>query len=144
MKITISDERGNSREEALSDFQEFIGRKEYIHFTGLFNRDGVQPFVEFIEHEYYKPFTNRNPLFHFRVIEWEDMTFVFMSIPVMERHYIDNNASKFGLRIADGVPTLISGTSTKIFPANNERVYTFENVSGHPTYENNPLTPRRN
>lgn len=113
----------------------FFQRPELIHFVGLAQRPGVVDCITTLEHAHYEPETARNALFTLRYLPWENMPWFIVSIPIEERAYMDRVAAAHGLRIADGVPTLLCSEGTIHFPVSNERVFTLENVPGHPVYK---------
>lgn len=54
---------------------------------------------------------------------------------------MERAAAANGLRIANGVPHMVSGDgkgNAKVshFPVENERIFTLENIPGHPVYKN--------
>ncbi|NTW13785.1 MAG: hypothetical protein HGA31_02010 [Candidatus Moranbacteria bacterium] len=137
---------GEEFSETAEELREFMKDESFVHYVGMISppRPGVRELLEFVEHEYYKPDTRRNDLFLMRIIRWEDIVWALISIPIKERSYVEKAVRSFGLRIANGVPTMLSGGKAERFPYENERTFTFENVSGHPVYRNNPLEEKRN
>lgn len=124
--------------ESSEDFQKFLEDPSLIHYVGMIHppRPGVSDCVQTLEHAYYKPGTPRNNLFNLRIIKWEDITWVIVSIPITEKAKMESVAKVSGLRIANGVPMMIDSKGRRRFPASNERVFTLENVPGHPVYNN--------
>lgn len=125
-------------------FQEFFKNERFMHYVGMISppRLGVEEFVSLVEHRHFKPGTLRNELFIMRIIDLEDITWLIMSIPVEDISLAESAAGECGLRIANGVPTMISGNGFQRFPADNERVFTLENRSDHPTYRNDSVSER--
>lgn len=144
--MTIVKGDGIEFPESDKELRKFMKDESFVHYIGMIvpPRPGVGELLEFVEHEYYKPGTPRNDLFLMRIIRWEDMVWSLVSIPIRERSYVEKAVRSFGLRIVDGVPSVLSGGKLDRFPYENERTYTFENVSGHPVYRNDPLEEIRN
>lgn len=126
--------------ESDEDLQNFLEYPEWIHYVGMFvpPRPGVHECIALLEHQHYQPGTERNDLFIMRIIEFSQMLWVMISIPISEKHLMEEVSDECGLRIADGVPTSISLEGVEAFPASNERVFTLENKPDHPVYQNDP------
>lgn len=128
------------REESDEELKKFGDDPRYIHFAGMIGppRPGVVECLMELEHTYYKPGTLKNDDLFLRIIKWDGITWALVSIPIGERHWMEKVADKCGLRIADGVPTMLTGSGAERFPIDNERVFTLENKTGHPIYHNDP------
>jgi hypothetical protein len=137
IKIHKADDRGNPIEESLTDLKVFIADPYFIHYLGMLSppRPGVLDCVQLLEYTYFPPWTERNALFHARVIEWQDIMWSMISIPIGDREMMDKSAMANRLRVANGVPIVFSGGEMYSFPAGNERVFTLENIKGHPVYK---------
>ena len=105
-------------------------------------RPGLLECLTLLEHRDYKPLTERNKLFFLRSVEWESMFWIVVSIPTDERHLMENAARESGLRIADGLPAVLTGTGMNFFPIKSPKAFSLENVSGHPVYRNDPQVNR--
>ena len=129
--------------EAMETTDEEIQRlardERLVHFAGTIipPRVGVRLFVVKLEYFYFEPGTPRNDEFIFHVINWQDMNWVVVSIPKEYMELAKKVATEVGLRIADGVPHVITARQVYVFPMNTENVFTLENVSGHEVYNGN-------
>lgn len=140
--LVIDDGKGaRTVNETDEQLQKFLENGQFMHFVGMYIRPGVKEWISLLEHTHYIPRTPRNEFFQLRIIEWEDMIWFLVSIPVAERHLAEETAKKCGIRIADGVPTMFHREGVTRFPADNERVFTLENVSGHPVYRSGGVMP---
>ncbi|MFC1594805.1 hypothetical protein ACFL3E_00035 [Patescibacteria group bacterium] len=128
------------RHETDDEVRAFVSDPKYTHFVGMLEppRPGVIECITALELTHYKPDTPRNDDFHLRIINWSDIAWILVSIPTNEVCLMESTADACGLRIANGVPTMISQGEFSQFPANNERVFTLENKPGHPVYRNDP------
>lgn len=119
--------------------QAFVADPKWVHFVGMLMRPGVGGCAETLEHTHYKPGTPANDLFQLHIIKWEDLVWGLISIPIEDRSKMDRAAAANGLRVADGVPTMVNGQGGELkvsrFPVENDRIFTLENVSGHPVYK---------
>lgn len=135
-------ETGNEhfRTEDKKDIDKFFDDQKYIHYIGMISppRPGVALCLTELEHTHYPPGSPKNDNFLLRILKWSEMVWVVVSIPISDKHLMEEVASKCGLRIANGVPTILSSSGDEQFPVNNERVFTLENKSGHPAYHNDP------
>ena len=139
--MAIADQDGCLVSETDEQMQEFMRNERFIHYVGMINppRPGVSECITLLEHKHYQPKTPRNELFIMRLIDWNDIMWVIISIPIEEKNLMEAVADECGLRIADGIPTMISGGGVERFPISNERIFTLENKSGHLVYRNDPV-----
>jgi hypothetical protein len=124
------------RETTEEELRRFSSDERFIHFVGMAKprRPGVNLFAIKLEHWYFPPDTEKNNDFILHIIEWQNMTWMVISIP---REYMDlakKIAAKSGLRIADGIPTIITSKRIQPFPMDSDNVFTLENVSEHAVY----------
>jgi hypothetical protein len=117
-----------------AELRAVTGDPALVHFAAMLLRLGVRECSQTLEDAHYKPGTPRNDLFQLRLIQWEGLLWALITIPIAEREFMDRAAAANGLRVANGVPTMISRDGIAKFPANGPRVFTLENVSGHPVY----------
>ncbi len=138
MKVIHVGEEGVIAEESPEEIQEAMKDPSQIHYAGMIDppRPGVLDCIVLLEHRDYVPDTPRNELFIMRILNWQGMKWVLVSIPLTEKHLMEKAADECGLRVANGIPTMISGTGTHFFPANSGNVFTLENKPGHPVYRN--------
>lgn len=129
---------GMAHEESYESLKKFVSDPKYIHYVGIINppRPGVRLCALKLEHTYFIPGTPSNDEFLLRVLEWCGVVWIIISIPKNKSSFMEKVAAECGLRIANGIPTLIGGGATDSFPVNNDNVFTLENASGHPIYSN--------
>lgn len=134
--MSIVEDGGVLRAESDENLQKFVGDPQLIHYAGMLNppRPGVQDCFQMLEFTHFKPGTSRNEFYHLRVFEWEGILWGVVSIPIVEKHLMESVAQANRLRVANGIPTMLSGKEMTQFPISNERVFTLENISGHPVY----------
>lgn len=136
--MSIVKDQGILVEESDEELQKFVANPDFIHYVGMLNppRPGLTDCMQTLEFKYFRPGTPRNELFNVRILEWEEIQWVIVSIPIKEKHLMERAAQVNRLRVADGVPTVFSGRGANQFPISNERVFTLENIPGHPIYTN--------
>ncbi len=127
-------------EGSFDDLKAWVAKPEWIHFACVAHRPGLQECMSTLENTHYDPKDKaKNDLFEVRIIHWQALPFVLISIPKDDRPHMERAAAANGLRIADGTPTMISGDASghpKVdhFPAQGANVFTLENIAGHPVY----------
>jgi len=125
-------------QESDEDLQEFLNDESYIHYVAMATRPGVCECITRLEWLHYRPGTSRNDLFLLRIFEWHSLHWVGVSIPIEEKGFMEKIANESGLKVSDGIPTMISDGEVSVFPMCNERVFSLTNTSGHPVYKNDP------
>ena len=113
--------------------------KSNIHFIIMMNppRPGGLLFSTVLEYKFYPPRTRKNEEFIFHIIRWESMVYAVVSIPMKDKHIAEAVCKKTGMRIADGIPTLLIGGEKKAkqFPIRGENAFSIENEPDHPMYK---------
>ncbi|MCR4286097.1 MAG: hypothetical protein NUW00_04355 [Candidatus Kaiserbacteria bacterium] len=134
--MKIVKDGGTMIDESPEDCQRFFANEGFIHYVGMLNppRPGVLDCFQTLENSYFHPGTPRNHLFILRVLEWMDILWGVVSIPIGEKHLMERSAQLNRLKVADGVPTMFVDDGAYHFPVSNERVFTLENIRGHPIY----------
>ena len=134
--MSIAKDNGVLIDESDEDLQRFFAIPSFIHYVGMLNppRPGVADCFQTLEFNYFKPGTPRNHVFVLRVIEWQEVVWGVVSIPIQEKHLMEKTAQVNRLRVANGVPTMLTSDGIHQFPVSNERVFTLENIPGHPVY----------
>ena len=124
--------------ESGEDSRVFFADPHYIHYAGMINppRPGFADCIQMLEHMHFAPGTLRNDRFHMRVINWEGIIWGIVSIPTAEKELMERIAQVNGLRIANGIPVMLSGGGMHKFPVESKNLFVLENVSGHPVYCN--------
>jgi len=118
------------------ELRRFSNDERFVHFVGMATprRPGVMLFAIKLEFWYFPPDTEKNDDFVLHRIEWQSMLWMVVSIP---RQYMDlakKIAAESGLRIVDGIPTIITPEGTQPFPMGSDNVFALENVPGHAVY----------
>ena len=104
-------------------------------------RIGVALFGSLLEYRYYPPGTLKNDWFQLVMVNWEGMFWGIMSIPMKDKVLAERIAQECGLKLADGIPSVIDGTDpngVRFFPVtDSERVMTLEYIDpSHIGYTN--------
>ena len=135
MSLVTAD--GNPREESNEAFQAFFEDPAYIHYIGMLlpPRPGVADTMQMLEFNHYRPNTPRNDLFQLRMVEWMEITWGIVSIPIAEKAFMEHIALVNSVRITDGVPTMFADGGMYRFPVDNPRIFTLENTRDHPIYQ---------
>ena len=120
--------------ETDADFQAFVADGRWNHFACMAQRPGLDDCLTDLEERHYTPGTERNDLYHLRVVKWQGLHWILVSIPSGDKLLMERTATAHGLRVADGVPTLISSDGMERFPASGRNVYSLENLASHPVY----------
>jgi hypothetical protein len=126
------------RQITAREFQGEIRNPAYTHLLGSISprRAGVLLFTVRLEYLHFPPNTESNKDFQLLMVKWEDMLWVAIRIPKEKMEIAKTVAEETGIRIADGVPTVISSTRTRqIVPGNAMNVFALENIPGHPVYK---------
>jgi len=113
--------------------QEWSADKLYLAVMTM--RPNAHLFVTQLEFKHYPPQTDKNDLFDFWCILWEGIPWAVVGIPEQDRHLADEVAAEAGLRIANGVPHLITGEGTITFPYDYRNVMTMENTPESRAYD---------
>ncbi len=134
--ISVVEDGGIQVPETNEDLQKFLQDERFIHYVCMAMRHGIGECITLLEFRDYRPGTERNELLIMRTIDWCEMPWFAISIPIGEKHLMEAAARESGLRVANGIPMMFGGTEVNQFPMCNKRVFTLENVSGHPIYRN--------
>lgn len=108
------------------------------HYAGLMfpPRPGVMLFSTLLEYTFFPPSDpSRNKLFNISIFKWEEMVWSVISIPKEFEAHAKACVNKAGLRIADGVPTMLGAGGPKRFTIDVPNLWTLENESNHPVYK---------
>jgi hypothetical protein len=119
-------------------FQEITRNEKLINLVGCLSprRVGVQIFNVRLEYFYFEPGTPKNDEYILHIINWQGMIWSVVSIPKECLEIAKKVAQETGLKIADGIPYLISSEQTVSFPITTPNVLTLENAKGSPVYKN--------
>jgi len=107
---------------------------------GAPRRIGGKAFLTFMEDRHFSPLNGKlNALWTLFFLRWEGMIFHVAVYPREYRRHAEQVCQELGLRLADGVPTILDGSGIKRFPLDQPNVWTFEHVPGHFVFKNNPV-----
>ena len=99
-----------------SEFAAFMARKDLLHYIAFFERPNVKECCQTLEHRYYPPGTPANDKYNIHLYKWENLLWIFVSIPITDKRYMDEVAAENNLKLVSGVPNLISSEGVKTFP----------------------------
>lgn len=108
---------------------------ELFHIIFMMTRPGANRFQTYLEHEYYPPGTPENDKFQWRVLKWNQINWCIISIPLEDRQNAYDAAAETKMKIADGIPTMISGEGVERFPLCCDRAFSLENQPNSVIYE---------
>lgn len=91
----------------LEQMADFLRRQDLAHLAFTSERPGAVAFITCCEWYWYTPDTPRNRFFHLNVMTWEAMVWAVASFPAARLPAARKLASQLGMRLADGVPTLL-------------------------------------
>lgn len=135
-------EVGGTKVTAFTEIDiEWFKDKSMIHYICQMDppRPGIQIFCAILEYKYFPPQTEKNKDFIFQIIKWGveeiKMLYAIASIPVEKKAYAEAVAKVTGMRIANGVPTLLDHKGQHRFPVDVPNAFTIENEPGHPIYK---------
>lgn len=116
--------------------KEFYSDPNKVNYAcmGVPARPGVKLFLSTLEYKWFPPGTVKNALFTLTLLEWEDMLWDVVTIPKECEEHAKATAKMTGMRIANGVPVLLS-TTISTFPIGGDNVFSVENCSDHPIYK---------
>lgn len=146
-----------------SEIIEIVTRRDgRVFLVGMAQRIGLSAFFAAIEWYWYTPHSPRNRFFDVYVTEWEDIDYVIAAFPIGRLDAARRLAKQLGLRIGNGVPTMVQvagagvsgsnryppghpleGFIPTFFPGGvlqngryNTAMFTVENDRGSPVYKN--------
>lgn len=128
---------GNHGAAGLIAWGELVRRSQdrrNLFLVMLAARPGVHLFTTELEHRHFAPGTPRNALFNLAVADWEGERWLIAWLPVRDRHLAVQAADNSGMRLANGVPHVISVGPGQpgfdrpaVFPLSARTVWTVEN-----------------
>lgn len=136
---------GNRGAADLIAWDEMVRRSQdrrNLFLVALAARPGARLFLVELEHAHFAPGTPRNALFNLAVADWEGERWLIAWLPVRDRHLAVQAADKSGMRLANGVPHMISVgpggpdfDRPAVFPLSARTVWTIENRSDSVVYQ---------
>lgn len=122
-------------DRTIQEIKKQLSNPDLITYVAMSERPGVSLFSVLLEHTFYKPGTSDNEKFIMHLIKWERILWFVITIPAIEKNRAEVVAKKSGIRIADGVPSMITSKGVAQFPLDMKNVFTLENEPGHPMYK---------
>lgn len=101
----------------LQDFIKLGHRFPRLFIPVLTSRLGGYIWMVRLEHTHYGPGTDANKDFQVCRLLWQDLDWLLVSIPATDKPLAEDIAGRVGMRLADGVPTLIQRTQLTGVPA---------------------------
>jgi len=132
--------QGSFQVNSDEEMQKVVMDDNYLFYVGMAQppRPGFVEFITHVEYEHYTPGTDREDLYRLWVIKWGGILWVMIGVPLVDEKLIQKSAELCGLRIADGIPTMLGNGNNEPFPVSRFNVYTMENHPDHPVYRNDP------
>lgn len=133
-------DQGTFRIYSNREMQEAVKDDNYLFYVGMVQpaRPGFTEFITYVEYEHYTPGTDRAEFYNLWMFRWSGMFWAMIGVPLVDESLIQKSADLCGLRIADGIPTILGGENSERFPVSRFNVYTMENHPDHPVYRNDP------
>lgn len=103
-----NDDTPRVEEATLDQITAFFRRQDLAHLVFARARPGALVLAVCVEWYWYAPGTPRNRFFHLRLLEWEGMDWAAASFPQPRLPAARRLAKQLGMRLADGVPTLLA------------------------------------
>ena len=117
---------GDPVEVSLSELQKLDEDPSLFHIAVTMLRDGAVAFVTLLELKHYSPDTPENDRLIFHMMDFGGIPSGVMTIPAEDRWKAEEVAAMLKMRLADGVPTMISGEGVLRFPMHSARVWNLE------------------
>lgn len=133
MIMLLVNEDGEAEVESPKDYQHFFENTDFIHYIGMMYppKTAVSDCISMLENTHYKPDTDRNHLFVMRVLDWQDIKWMIVSIPFGEKVNMETIAQEHGLYATNNIPDIFTGDEVHSFPVSNDRVFTLKNIPNH-------------
>jgi hypothetical protein len=105
-----------------------------LTLVSMADRVGVHRFLVSLEHTLFSPKIKPSDDFELYMVHWEELVWIVVVIPIKFMMNVELIATNTGMRIADGIPHLISSKGIVKFPLEHNRVYTIENTKDSMVY----------
>lgn len=124
-----------SRPVGDAEFAHIADDKSRLFIVTMMTRPGAGVFLVDLEYHHYPPGSPKNHDFQMIVSVWSDMEWATIHVPIEHKELVEEVAKRNGMRLADGVPTLLGNGAPEVFPVNGDNVFTLENVADSPVYK---------
>lgn len=134
------EEKGIYINGSADDLQKFVESERFIHYIGMMvpPRPGVMECIANLRYTHFKHGTPREDLLLVHIIQWNCIFWIMASIPIEEKHLMENFMGQCGLSVRNGTPTSVTDGREVGFPVYGKNVFTFFNIPGHPVHRGDP------
>lgn len=116
-------------------FADLSKDKSKLFIVSMIDRPGSSVFASDLEYNHFPPGTPLNDAYQFYIKKWEELTWVIIQVPMIYKELVWEIAERHGMRVADGIPMILSNKGRVSFPLQGDNVFTLENKSGSRVYE---------
>jgi hypothetical protein len=109
-----------------------------LNIVSMLTRPGAMLFATRLEYDNYPPGSPFNDNFQFYMMNWGDIPWVVISIPIEDRPKVDKLLDELKLRLGDGIPTMITSEGVEQFPVQWSNTFSLENRHDHPIHCGTP------
>ena len=100
---------------------------EQFYVVAMATRNGVHDFMHEVEFTLFAPDTPKNDLFELSTLVWKGMLYLICGVPKEYGERLKVIARSQGMKVCDGVPTMMAQGEKTIFPLSGPNVWTLEN-----------------
>lgn len=115
-----------------------------IHLVMLWERPGILALSGMIEWIWFAPGTRTETQYTVHCLVWQEVRWLVASLPRGKFDSVRSLAKRMGMRVGNGVPTMVFGGKPHYFPGSilpdgkdNMSMFSIENDRGSPIYQNN-------
>jgi len=123
---------------SLEDLIAHSKQPDKLTLVSLAMRPGALRFMTVLEWQYFTPQTQANTEFEFIILKWPDppdaLVWTVAILPLAIQPHLAAICEETGMRLGQGVPTVIDSRGIQRFPMNHDRVFTLENNPDSPIY----------
>ena len=135
MFIQKASEMGEGEIISEDDFRALSNQTDRLYLIALLIRPGVASFTTKLEFEHFPPLSAKNDELDVYILEWFDLPWTVVSIPMNQRSVAESVAAEVGLRFTDGIPLMFGDGKEEFFPLSGSNVFSLENIPGSPVYD---------
>lgn len=126
---------------SFAELGEVASRGDHFLLVADAARPGAPNTIVQIEYQLFPPGTALNYLLDLYHALWQEMLFHIVVVPKTWRSKVTRVVTRCGMRIADGIPMMISKDGHEFFPTgNHSTIFTMENREGSPVHGASPLS----
>lgn len=86
-------------------------------------RPGAYVACRGIELKFYRPGSTKNDLYDFYSVNFDDISYFVMAVPMKDKGMIEAFLKEHGLRLQNGIPHSISAQGMKVFPMRDDSCF---------------------